>query len=142
MFNLYNDQISNPDISSWANSIRKTIHDLGFAYLFNNFNDNSYCFPMMKQRLRDQFMQKWRKSLNNTSKLFFYCKFKTDFEFDNYLEVVKNITLRQQLSRFRLSSHSLEIDQGPICLQTAQAVSLHSIIYSKTTRLIIRVLTV
>jgi len=51
-------------------------------------------------------------------------------------------TLRQQLSRFRLSSHSLEIDQGPICLQTAQAVSLHSIIYSKTTRLIIRVLTV
>jgi len=93
MFNLYNDQISNPDISSWANSIRKTIHDSGFAYLFNNFNDNSYCFPMIKQRLRDQFMQKWRESLNNTSKLFFYCKFKTDFEFDNYLEVVKNITV-------------------------------------------------
>jgi len=33
---------------------------------------------MMKQRLRDQYMQKWRESLNNTSKLFFYCKFKTD----------------------------------------------------------------
>ena len=110
MFNLYNDQISNPDISSWANSIRKTIHDLGFAYLFNNFNDNSYCFPMIKQRLRDQFMQKWRESLNNTSKLFFYCKFKTDFEFDNYLEVVKNKNSSLVIARILKWSSLFESD--------------------------------
>lgn len=94
MFKLYNDQISNPDGSSWANRIRSTINDLGFAYLLQDFDENSNYIPMLNQRLKDQYIQIWRESVNNTSKLDYYFKFKTNFEFEKQLDVIKNNSLR------------------------------------------------
>ena len=38
--------------------------------------------------------------------------FKTDFKYEKYLDVIASATLRKHLSRFRVCSHSLEIETG------------------------------
>ena len=43
---------------------------------------------------------------------FYYRMFKTEFQFENYLLITTNECLQKQLSRFRLSSHHLEIEKG------------------------------
>lgn len=68
--------------------------------------------PSIKRRLRDQYIQNWNVSVRETSKLEYYCQFKTSFCFEKYLDVIQNDSIRKQLSRFRLSSHSLEIEVG------------------------------
>ena len=62
--------------------------------------------------LEDQYIQNWYASVRETSKLEYYCQFKTSFCFEKYLDVIQNDLVRKQLSRFRLSSHSLEIEVG------------------------------
>ena len=38
--------------------------------------------------------------------------FKNNFEFENYLNVIKDFNLRKILTKFRLSDHNLEIELG------------------------------
>ena len=66
----------------------------------------------MKRRLKDQFIQEWGETINSMPKLVTYCKFKTSFCFEEYLNKLHNNDLRQLLARFRLSSHNLEIETG------------------------------
>ena len=67
---------------------------------------------MLTQRVRDQYVQTWHDNLTSQPKMEYYCKFKQDFVFEEYLACVKNDNHRKELSRFRLSSHSLEIETG------------------------------
>ena len=46
------------------------------------------------------------------NKLRCYSGFKTKFEFENYLNIVKNPTHRKALAKFRISAHKLEIEVG------------------------------
>ena len=62
--------------------------------------------------MRDQFLQDWNETINNMPKLELYKKFKTVIEYEQYLDVVHIDSLRKQISRIRLSSHSLEIEAG------------------------------
>jgi hypothetical protein len=48
----------------------------------------------------------------NQSKLYYYRKFKCEFEYEKYLDIVTNEHQRKELSRFRLCSHLLEIGIG------------------------------
>ena len=45
-------------------------------------------------------------------KLEYYCSFKKEFKFENYLNIIVNDDLRKQFARFRLSSHNLEVETG------------------------------
>ena len=64
---------------------------------------------ILKQRCRDQFLQEWSISVNNMSKVSYYKRFLKDFGIEKYLDFIK---LRILLSRFRLTSHNLEIEIG------------------------------
>ena len=46
------------------------------------------------------------------SKLEYYSKFKSEFKFEKYLQVVENDKLRKTLTSFRISAHNLEIEHG------------------------------
>ena len=39
----------------------------------------------IKQRLQDQYIQKWFSDINNSSRGEYYSKFKTEFKLENYL---------------------------------------------------------
>ena len=66
--------------------------------------------PVLKHRCRDQFLQEWSMSVSNMSKLSYYGRFKKEFGFAKYLDFTKNDQLRILWSRFRLTSHNLEIE--------------------------------
>ena len=93
-------------------SIISKIERLGFGYILNNFDDTINYLPKLKQRLRDQYIQLWHDTLSSQTKMQYYIKFKTVFEYEKYLDAVSNENYRQEMSRFRLSSHRLEIESG------------------------------
>jgi hypothetical protein len=65
-----------------------------------------FSFPLfrfrfnLKQKLFDQFQQKWRSDMNNSSKGLCYKIFKDCFEFENYLNILDDKD-RQLLCKFR-----------------------------------------
>ena len=67
---------------------------------------------MFRQRIRDQYQQTWFATISGMPKLSYYCKFKKDFMYEDYLDYVSNDRFRMALTRLRLSSHSLEIETG------------------------------
>jgi hypothetical protein len=76
-----------------------------------------FSFPLfrfrfnLKQKLFDQFQQKWRSDMNNSSKVLCYKNFKDCFEFENYLNLLDDKD-RQLLCKFRTCNHRLPIEIG------------------------------
>lgn len=112
VYDVYTDQIANGSRNCWANKVKSLIDELGFTEIMNSYDENVNYLPIIKRRLRDQYIQTWNASIRDTPKIEYYCGFKTTFELETYLTCIKNDNLRQQLSRLRLSSHSLEIEVG------------------------------
>jgi hypothetical protein len=66
---------------------------------------------MVKQILRDQFMQKWHSDINNSSRGQFYSRFKNDFCLENYLIRLSEYN-RKWITKFRTSNLRLPIETG------------------------------
>lgn len=70
---------------------------------------------LLKKRLRELFLKQWtefRDSYNEDhGKLNTYFKFKSSFEFEQYLNI-NNKDKRKILTKFRISDHSLRIETG------------------------------
>ncbi|XP_053386465.1 uncharacterized protein LOC128550759 [Mercenaria mercenaria] len=112
MYRIFMEQCNNSNDNCWAKSIKRLLDSLGYSDIWNNFDYNVNYLPMFKQRICDQFIQNWRASVQSMSKLDYYSKFKTEFCFEKYIDVLTNEGLRKELSCFRLSSHKLEIELG------------------------------
>ena len=104
-----NNNLINP---LWVKHAKSILDDLGFSYLWNNFDTNINYYPEIKQRLRDQFIQRWGENIKAMQKLDYYSKFKSVFEFEEYLNSISNNLIRFFLTRLRLSSHNLAIEPG------------------------------
>ena len=104
-----NNNLINP---FWVKHVKSLLDNLGFSHLWNNFDSNINYFPVIKQRIRDQFIQNWSESIHAMSKLDYYCKYKPVFEFEEYLNIISNDLIRKNLTRLRLSSHNLAIESG------------------------------
>ena len=70
------------------------------------------CFEVIRNRIRDHFTQHWYANICNSSKLEYYCRFKTEFKMEKYVECISNDKLRSELAAFRLSVHNLDIERG------------------------------
>jgi hypothetical protein len=112
IYSMYLDQCVNGNNKCWARQAHTIINELGFSYLLDNYNVISDFSLIFKQRLRDQFIQNWHEQINNMPKLFYFRNFKSNFCFEEYLNVIQNDKLRKRLTCFRLGSHSLEIETG------------------------------
>ena len=75
-----------------------------------NVGDIDIFLTLAKQRLRDNFIQKWNEELNQSSRAIFY-KSILNFEFNPYLDLI-TVRFRVALSKLRTSSHRLEIEIG------------------------------
>lgn len=112
VYSIYLDQCSNINGTCWANQINSLIDRLGFTNVRLHFDKNQNYFPTFKSRLYDQFFQEWSTTINAMPKLDSYCKYKTNFHFEEYITKIDNSDLRKHFTSLRLSSHSLEIETG------------------------------
>lgn len=109
---LYDQTVNAPQIKSWASEIKKELNNMGLGNLWISQFERIPQFSVIKQRIRDQYIQTWNASLNSMSKLESYSRYKKTFEMEKYLQILSNDTLRKHLSAFRLVSHRLEIEIG------------------------------
>ena len=98
---------------NWAFQIKTLLNSLGFSYVWDNQDTlESIPFREIKQRILDQVNQDLLRSLNTSTKLQSYCIFKENTDHESYLDFVRPNKFKYALSKFRLSSHSLEIETG------------------------------
>ena len=111
MSRIFNKQslIANRSNSLWINKVKQRLNYNGPAYLSDRDNLDNSDLIVLQNRLRDHFKQEWYSFINNSSKLEYYCRYKDHFEFEPYLNNSNNEYLRIALTKFRLSSHKLEI---------------------------------
>ena len=98
---------------NWALLVKKLLSNLGIyrVWLQQNVGDIDIFLTLAKQRLRDNFIQKWNEELNQSSRAIFY-KSILNFEFNPYLDLITVRKFRVALSKLRTSSHRLEIEMG------------------------------
>ena len=106
-----NDGISY-DNQNWTYQIKTMLEALGLNYLWINQENCDACLPVIKQRLFDQYHQSWYSSINNSHRLESCCRFKHNSILEPYLDNIYNRKYKTALTRFRLSSHNLEIEKG------------------------------
>ena len=111
-----NIQIASRNAFNWSKKIKENLDKTGYSYIWTRYNiDNfNFVFKNIQRRLRDNFIQEWQNSTRTCVKLDYYCNYKTNFKFENYLRNIRDETLRKTLTRFRLASHKLAIETGRV----------------------------
>ena len=104
--------------SNWAHHVKSILETLGLANLWldqdmlmgqDNY-DSLLC--ILKQRILDQYYQTWYNEINNSRRLCTYSRYKHTFNLEQYLDSIHDKKFKIALSRFRLSSHRLEVERG------------------------------
>ena len=110
---LVNDLVLRPNKRNWASLVKDSLSGLGFyeVWLTQGVGDVKLFLSLLKQRLKDTFIQNWYQRIQDSTRASFYRTFAA-FEFQNYLETVDIKKFRTALTKLRLSSHRLEIEAG------------------------------
>ena len=105
----------------WLKYIKKILDDCGYSNVWINqdelFNGEDgvkfakWLCKSVEQRLKDQFIQKWREDLENHSSCDLYRIYKSKFEFERYLIQLPNKS-RLYLTKFRTNNNRLPINTG------------------------------
>ena len=104
---------SQPNKKNWCSSVKDLLCQLGFHYVwfFQDIGNSNIFLKLVKQRIRDNFIQGWNGRINNSSRASLY-KHLLSFEFKPYLDSVKINKFRTAFARLRVSSHRLRIETG------------------------------
>ena len=97
---------------NWAFQIKDMLQKLGLGFVWEQQFYIEIPFTLIKQRLIDNYLQKWYAEINNSSRLQSYCISKHNFEIESYLNTLAEKKYRVALTRFRISAHNLEIENG------------------------------
>ena len=92
--------------------IKSILEKCGLFYLWQHQFDMPINYNLVKQRILDIYHQTWYTEINNSRRLETYALFKHSFEFEQYLDIIKEPKFRIALTRFRVSSHDLAIERG------------------------------
>ena len=97
----------------WPYNIRAKLTEIGMMESFMDNNDDGITHIKVFQRLRDMFHQNTFASFKSeNNKLRTYGLFKTNFGFENYLNICDKTEVRISFTKFRLSNHMLMIEKG------------------------------
>ena len=90
---------SNPDKNNWCSLLYGLLCTLGFndAWLFQYIGYNVLFLSLVKQRLKDQFIQNWNGRLGESSRAIFY-KHISSFGFKPYLNKLNILKFRYRMS--------------------------------------------
>ena len=99
--------------SDWLKYIKDILDKCGYSNIWlsqGNFN-SKWLGISLKQKLFDQFQQKWRADIDCSPKGLAYKLYKQNFEFEEYLNIL-NDKDRITYCRFRTGNHKLPIETG------------------------------
>jgi hypothetical protein len=107
-------ELGNVNDGNWAFQIKSILQEHGFLYVWLQQSDIYTQIPFLeiKQRIIDNFLQRWYSEVVNSRRLETYSLFKHAFERERYLEVITDQRFKNALARFRTSSHRLNIEIG------------------------------
>ena len=99
----------------WLAGIEEHLERNNLRYLYTNVFLNQQ--PFIYKKLSDAMISQFHLDALSTigkpeSKLRTYALFKTESGREKYLIEIKNVTIRTQLTKFRLSDHNLMIEKG------------------------------
>ena len=115
---LLTDQINtlhnNNDATNWISKVRDIIQSTGFndVWLFPESVNIHAFVPVLRNRLRDIYVNNWRVNLEASTALDIYREIKITFEQSSYIKTIENVKLRNVIAKLRLSSHNLNIEVG------------------------------
>ena len=74
---------------NWVTSLRNHLQSIGFGYVWEQqaVANKPLFLINYAQRLKDIFVQQWIEACNSSSKLKTYNGFKSNFEFESYLNI-------------------------------------------------------
>ena len=98
----------------WLLEIHSLLDSLGLSFIHQNIDQPTYTLnkfkTIVKQRLRDQYLQTWHDNIFNCNMSVTYRMYKTEFKYEPYLLKLKT-KLGHNLTLFRLSSHRLPVQR-------------------------------
>lgn len=97
---------------NWAYQIKIILDKCGLSYIWQNQYSMLINYNIIERRILDIYYQSWYCSINNSSRLDTYSSIKYKFEFESYLDYIKDKRFRVALTKFRTSSHDLLIEKG------------------------------
>ena len=97
---------------SWFSNVRKILIECDLLFYLDEGVDTTNCIKDVKLFLYTDFINTCMQSLNSFPILRSYVKFKFDFRLESYLLTLIDSKLRKVISKFRLSSHNLNIEAG------------------------------
>ena len=99
----------------WDLSIKSLLETNGMLnyYIDNPITEFPFIYKKIYQRLYDGFHEaSFGVIRENSSKLRTYALFKEEPGIEKYLIEIRNVAIRQQVTKFRLSNHKLAIETG------------------------------
>ena len=111
---LFDVHFDNNNKINWASYVRKLLTVNGFGYVWDMqsvVNKNLF-ISKFKQRLIDQYLQKWHQVINEMSRLCLYRTIKSSYEVDMYISVLNIRKFRHFYCSFKIGSLDLEIQRG------------------------------
>ena len=99
--------------SSWYSSLQIILENIPELKTCLN-NRNRASKHALHKILKSAYIKLWHDNFKDLrdGKLRTYAKIKSQYGFENYLNIIKKFELRRCLSRFRISSHRLQIEIG------------------------------
>ena len=105
---------------NWLSCIKFIMHEINLDNIYNNPQSitTKYLSVTVKNNLKKRFESKWQNELHDdnrkkgSNKLRTYRTFKSIFCREPYLLKIKNLSLKKNLTKFRISAHPLEIEKG------------------------------
>jgi exonuclease III len=114
VYNLLKTDFENhPNKANWCSLVKSLLCSLGFhdAWLMQSVGNIDMFLFVVKQRLRDHFVQNWSSRLQDSSRALFYRQISC-FKLQPYLSLVNVKKYYCELARLRVSSHRLHIETG------------------------------
>ena len=99
--------------TNWASLVKNLLANLGFfeVWLNQGVGNVNQFLAVLRQRLKDQYIQDWSNALENSSRARFYSNI-SGFYLQPYLEFITIRKFRIAMTKLRLSSHRLEVETG------------------------------
>ena len=106
----YKEMIDSND--EWIANIKQELSNMGLDYLWHEEHPDKYVISLVEQRLNDIYKQTVLTEIARSSKGFLYQHLIDNFTLQFYLCKPIPSSYKRCISRFRLVSHNLRIEQG------------------------------
>ena len=112
----YLKNLTDQGFVTWVSKIKSLLSSYGLLEYYEgdsvNVMEEKSIVAAIKSQLVNEFEKTCMEQLHSYPILRTYVTFKTKFGMESYLENIRDFKLRKVMSKFRLSSHGLQIEKG------------------------------